>query len=155
MTICVTSLPFSLANAAICCLHVNALEGIERIRKAIAIMPAATSPAHLLVRVFAEGTFTRLLLLSGSIKQAPERVQLARRFAMEAKSVRADISAACSEGLVEVYSGMGDIGLSRGMQALGKGSAGQAFAFAKRCLRWFKHTKEAGRPERAWPYIVS
>lgn len=139
----------SLANAAMCCLHVNALnEGIERIGKAMTIMPAPSSPAHLLVRVFAEGTFVRLLLLSGGIQQAAERVQLAKRFAAEAKSVRADISAACSEGLLEVYSGIGDIGLSRGMQALEKARQVKP-SLRETLLAMVQAHDRAGRPERA------
>ncbi|MGZ9074815.1 MAG: HD domain-containing phosphohydrolase, partial [Burkholderiaceae bacterium] len=139
----------SLSNAAICCLHVNALrDGIERIAKAIALMPAPSSPAQLLVRVFAEGTFIRLLLLSGTIQQAAERVHLAKRFAAEAKSVRADISAACSEGLVEVYSGIGDIGLSRGMQALEKARQVKP-SLRETLLAMVQAHEKAGRPERA------
>jgi len=139
----------TLSNAAMCCLHVDALsEGIERIGKAIAIMPAPSSPTHLLVRVFAEGTFIRLLLLSGRIQQAAERVQLAKRFAAEAKSVRAEISAACSEGLVEVYSGIGDIGLSRGMQALEKARQVKP-SLRETLLAMVQAHEKAGRPERA------
>ena len=139
----------SLANAAMCCLHVNALrEGIERIGKAVALMPAPSSPAHLLARLFAEGTFVRLLLLSGNIQQAAERVQLAKRFAAEAKSVRADISAACSEGLVEVYSGMGDVGLSRGMQALEKARQVKP-SLRETLLAMVQANEKAGRPDRA------
>ena len=60
----------ALANAAICCLHMSAHhEGIETIRKAIALMPAPNSPAQLLVRVLAEGTFTRLLLATGNVRE--------------------------------------------------------------------------------------
>ncbi|HVE90247.1 MAG TPA: HD domain-containing phosphohydrolase [Burkholderiaceae bacterium] len=139
----------SLSNAAMCCLHVNALhEGIERISKAIAIMPAPSSPAHLLARVFGEGTYIRLLLLSGGMQKAGERVQLAKRFAVETKSVRADISAACSEGLVEVYSGIGDIGLSRGMQALEKAREVKP-SLRETLLAMVQAHEKAGRPERA------
>ena len=139
----------SLSNAAMCCLHVNALqEGIERISKAIATMPAPSSPAHLLARVFAEGTYIRLLLLSGSVQKAAERVQLAKRFATETKSVRADISAACSEGLLEVYSGIGDIGLSRGMQALEKARQVKP-SLRETLLAMVQAHEKAGRPERA------
>ncbi len=139
----------SAANAAMCCLHVDALqEGIKKIGKAIAIMPTPSSPAHLLVRVFAEGTFIRLLLLSGRIQQAAERVPLAKQFAVAAKSVRADISAACSEGLVEVYSGIGDIGLSRGMQALEKARQVKP-SLRETLLAMVQAHEKAGRPERA------
>jgi len=102
----------ALANAAMCCLHRHEYtEGIEKVLEAIASMPAPDSPPLLLARVLAEGTYTRLLLATGNIKGASERVQLSKEFAAAARSVRADISAACSEGLVEVYSGLADIGL--------------------------------------------
>ena len=57
----------ALANAAMCCLHIGAYaEGIKLIRNAIASMRASVSPAELLMRVLAEGTFTRLLLATGN-----------------------------------------------------------------------------------------
>ena len=139
----------ALSNAATCCLHVGVpQEGIERINKAVAMMPSPSTPAHLLVRVFAEGTFIRLLLISGRIQQAAERVPLAKKFATAAKSVRADISAACSEGLVEVYSGIGDIGLSRGMQALEKARQVKP-SLRETLLAMVQAHEKAGRPERA------
>jgi putative two-component system response regulator len=139
----------ALANAAICCLHVGAhREGIETIRKAVELMPTPTSPAQLLVRVLAEGTFTRLLLASGNIGEASERAQLAKKFTAGAKSVRADISAACSEGLVEVYSGLGDVGLSRGMQALEKARQVKP-SLRETLLAMVQAHEKAGRPERA------
>jgi putative two-component system response regulator len=110
----------ALTNVATCCLHIREYgEGIEKILEALAAMPSASSPVLLLARVFAEGTFTRLLLETGNVKEAAKRAQLAKGFAVDAKSVQADISAACSEGLVEVFSGLGDVGC-RGMQALEK-----------------------------------
>jgi len=139
----------ALANAAICCLHMGAhRDGIKRISEAVALMPVPSSPAHLLVRVFAEGTYVRLLLLSGDVRQAAERAILAKQFATEAKSVRADISAACSEGLVEVYSGMGDVGLSRGMQALEKARQVKP-SLRETLLAMVQAHEKAGRPERA------
>ncbi len=139
----------ALANAAICCLHMGAhRDGIKRISEAVVLMPTPTSPAQLLVRVFAEGTYVRLLLLSGDIRQAGERAVLAKQFAAEAKSVRADISAACSEGLVEVYSGMGDVGLSRGMQALEKARQVKP-SLRETLLAMVQAHEKAGRPERA------
>jgi putative two-component system response regulator len=139
----------ALANAATCCLHTGAhQEGIRKIRDAIVKMPAPEQPAHLLARVLAEGTFTRLLLASGSVREASERVQLAKGFAAIAKSVRADISASCSEGLVEVYSGMGDIGLSRGMTALEKARQVKP-SLRETLLAMVQANEKAGRPDRA------
>lgn len=139
----------ALTNVATCCLHTHEHdEGIERIREAMAMMPNPSSPAHLLARVFAEGTFTRLLLETGNVKEAAKRAQLAKEFAADAKSVRADISAACSEGLVEVYSGLGDVGLSRGMQALEKARQVKP-SLRETLLAMVQAHEKAGRPERA------
>jgi len=140
---------WAVANAALCCLHLHQYaEGTSRIRTAIALMPAPVSPGDLLARVQAEGTFVRLLLLNGNIKQASERAHLAKQFAANASSVRADISAACSEGLVEVYSGMGDVGLSRGMQALEKARQVKP-SLRETLLAMVQAHEKAGRPERA------
>ena len=62
--------------------------------------------------------------------------------------MRADISAACSEGLVEVYSGLGDVGLSRGMQALEKARQVKP-SLRETLLAMVQAHEKAGRPERA------
>ena len=62
--------------------------------------------------------------------------------------MRAEISAACSEGLVEVYSGLGDVGLSRGMAALEKARAVKP-ALRETLLALVQAHEKAGRPERA------
>ena len=139
----------ALTNAATCCLHTREYsEGIEKIRAAISSMPAPNSPSLSLARVLAEGTFTRLLLATGSVKEASMRAQLAKEFAAEAKSVQADISASCSEGLVEVYSGLGDVGLSRGMKALEKARQVKP-SLRETLLAMVQAHEKAGRPERA------
>ena len=139
----------ALSNVALCCLHMREHdEGIGRIKDSISLMPPPTSPAEMLVRVFAEGTYVRLLLASGRVREAAERAQLAKEFAEQARSVRADISAACSEGLVEVYSGLGDVGLSRGMSALEKARAVKP-SLRETLLALVQAHEKAGRPERA------
>ena len=140
---------WATANAALCCLHTHQHQkGIEKIRTAIAQMPSPSSPAELLARVQAEGTFIRLLLHTGSMREAADRAVLAKEFAANAKSVRADISAACSEGLVEVYSGLGDVGLSRGMKALEKARQVKP-SLRETLLAMVQAHEKAGRPERA------
>lgn len=139
----------ALTNAATCCLHTREYaEGIEKIRAAISSMPVPDSPSLSLARVLAEGTFTRLLLATGSVREASVRAQLAKEFAAQAKSVQADISASCSEGLVEVYSGLGDVGLSRGMQALEKARQVKP-SLRETLLAMVQAHEKAGRPERA------
>ena len=139
----------ALANAAVCRLHMHKYEeGVIKIEAAIRAMPTPDSPAKLLARVLAESTFTRLLLATGRIGEAAERARLAKRFADKARSVRSDISAACSEALVEVFSGMGDVGLSRGMAALEKAREVKP-ALRETLLAMVQAHEKAGRPERA------
>jgi len=65
----------ALSNVALCCLHTRDYqEGIERIKDSISLMPPPTSPAEMLVRVQAEANFTRLLLATGRVREASERV---------------------------------------------------------------------------------
>ncbi|MEP6609216.1 MAG: HD domain-containing phosphohydrolase [Burkholderiaceae bacterium] len=139
----------ALANAALCCLHTHAYEeGIDKIRMAISLMPNPDSPSQLLARVFAEGTFTRLLLATGRVQEASARAALAKEFASLAKSVRSDVSAACSEALVEVFSGLADVGLSRGMAALEKAREVKPM-LRETLLAMVQAHEKAGRPERA------
>ena len=88
------------------------------------------------------------MLHTGCIKEAGDRAALAKSFAASAKSVLADISVACSEGLVEVYSGLGDVGLSRGMQALEKARQVKP-SLRETLLAMVQAHEKAGRPERA------
>lgn len=139
----------ALSNVAMCCLHTREYdEGIQRIQNSISLMPPPTSPADMLARVLAEANFTRLLLATGRVREAAERVQLAKEFAAQAKSVRADISAACAEGLVEVYSGLTDVGLSRGMAALEKARVIKP-SLRETLLALVQAHEKAGRPDRA------
>ncbi|HVE88157.1 MAG TPA: HD domain-containing phosphohydrolase [Burkholderiaceae bacterium] len=139
----------ALGNVALYCTHMQEYEqGLQAIRDSIALRHAPDNPAEMLTRVFAEGTYTRLLLALGRSTEAFERAQIAKELAPRAKSIRADISAACSEGLVEVYSGLGDVGLSRGMAALEKARAVKP-SLRETLLALVQAHEKAGRPERA------
>jgi putative two-component system response regulator len=134
---------------ALYCMHMQDYEaGLNSIRDAIALAPTPSTPAETLARIFFEGTYTRLLLATGRVAEASERASIAKELATRAKSVRADISAACSEGLVEVYSGLGDVGLSRGMAALEKARAVKP-SLRETLLALVQAHEKAGRPERA------
>jgi putative two-component system response regulator len=139
----------ALANGATCCLHLQEfVEGTDKIRDAISLLAAPSNPAELLSRVIAEGTYTRLLLAQGRVREAAERAQLAKEFATQARSVRAEISASCSEGLVEVYSGLGDVGLSRGMAALERARVIKP-SLRETLLALVQASEKAGRHDRA------
>jgi putative two-component system response regulator len=139
----------ALANGALCCLHTGEYEeGIERLKDSLSLLPPPTTPTEMLNRVLAEGTYTRLLLAVGKVRAAAERVHIAKEYAANAKSVRADISAACSEGLVEVYSGLADVGLSRGMAALERARVIKP-SLRETLLALVQAHDKAGRPDRA------
>ncbi|MEP6607767.1 MAG: HD domain-containing phosphohydrolase [Burkholderiaceae bacterium] len=139
----------ALANSATCCLHLQEyVEGIDKIRDAISLMSSPSTPGDVLSRVIAEGAYTRLLLAKGQVREAAERAQIAKEFAGPAKSVRADISAACSEALVEIFSGKLDVGISRGMGALEKARAAKP-SLRETLLALVQGFEKAERPERA------
>lgn len=139
----------ALTNVALYSMHMQEYEaGLNSIRDAIGLSSSPNSPAELLARVVSEGTYTRLLLALGKVSEAAERTQIAKELAPRAKSVRAEISAACSEGLVEVYSGLGDVGLSRGMAALEKARAIKP-TLRETLLAVVQAHEKAGKPERA------
>lgn len=139
----------SLGNSALCCLQTqDYLDGLDRIRDAIALSASPTGAADLLGRVIFEGTYTRLLLATGEISEAAERAQIAKEFAAQSRTVRAEISAACSEGLVEVYQGKEDVGLSRGVAALEKARLIRPH-LRETLLSLVQAYEQAGRHDRA------
>ncbi len=139
----------ALANVALYCMHLQEYEaGLNSVRDALSLGHTPEKPAEILARVLTEGVYTRLLLALGRLGEASERAQIAKELSPSAKSARADISAACSEGLVEVYSGLGDVGLSRGMTALEKARAVKP-SLRETLLALVQAHEIAGRPERA------
>ncbi len=77
-----------------------------------------TSANELVDRAVAESNYTRLLLEVDNIERARERCELAKRYAAQSCSQRAEQSAEIAEGLYEVYAGLVDLGISRLQRAL-------------------------------------
>ena len=101
-------------NIALCYLHLDEInQGLIAIRKAIEFSSKTSDTHSILNRVLAENYFTRLLLEVSNFEGARQHARLAREFAAQSKSPRADISASVAEGLAEVFSGQVDIGISR------------------------------------------
>ncbi len=101
-------------NIALCHLHLDEInQGLIAIRKAIELSSKTPDAHSILNRVLAENYYTRLLLEVSNFEGAREHARLAREFASQSKSPRADISASVAEGLAEVFSGQTDIGISR------------------------------------------
>jgi putative two-component system response regulator len=104
----------ALSNIALCSLH---LEDFARgLRAAETVARESAEPktaADMLARVLRENNYVRLLLEVSNVDRAKERCAIARKYAAESHSARAEIAAALAEGLCEVQSGRADVGLSR------------------------------------------
>ncbi|MGE5336249.1 MAG: HD-GYP domain-containing protein, partial [Gemmatimonadota bacterium] len=110
------------------------------------------TPTELLSRVLSESYYTRLLLEVDSLERAKERCELAKRYAKEAKSERAELIAALSEGLYEVHAGMIDVGLSRLTQTLERARIMKS-ALRDALAAMVKAHEVAGKPDLALVYL--
>jgi len=143
----------ALGNIALACLHLeDYAKGLRAAKATVEGLADPKTPTELLSRVLGESYYTRLLLEVDSLERAKERCELAKRFAKEARSERAELIAALSEGLYEVHAGMIDVGLSRLTQAL------ERARILKSTLRdalgaMVKAHEVAGKPDLALVYL--
>ena len=106
--------PIIFANIAVCHLNLDEFRhGLIAIEQAVELSRDPKDTHALLNRSLAENHYTRLLLEVNNFEGAREHAKLARQFATESKSPRAEISAAVAEGLAEVFSGQTDVGITR------------------------------------------
>ena len=106
--------PVISANIALCHLNLDEIrQGLVAIERAVSLSQELKDSHSLLNRVLAENHYTRLLLEVNNFDGAKEHARLARKFAIDSKSPRADISASVAEGLAEVFSGQTDVGITR------------------------------------------
>jgi putative two-component system response regulator len=143
----------ALSNIALCALH---LEDFGRgLRAAETCVSESTEPhtaAEMLARVLRENNYTRLLLEVNSIERARERCEIARRYAGQSKSARAEIAASIAEGLCEVHAGNVDVGISRLTATLEK--ARLLRSMLRDTLGALVRAYEiAGQPQRALVYL--
>jgi len=104
----------ALSNVALASLHLeDYARGLRAAEAAIQGSADPTSAKEKLSRVLLENNYTRLLLEVNSIDKAIERCAIAKRYAAESHSARAEIAAAIAEGLCEVHAGKADVGISR------------------------------------------
>ena len=102
------------SNIALSCLHLEDFSrGLRAADICVRESPEPHSAAELVSRVLKENYYTRLLLEVGDVEKAGQRASIARRYASQSKSARADIAAAIAEGLYEVHAGRVDVGISR------------------------------------------
>ncbi len=111
--------PLALSNLALAALHTEDFgHGLASIAHSIDDAGDPSSANQLLLRVTSESHYSRLLLEVNDLAKARERCEVAKRYAAESCSQRAELIAALTEGLYEVYAGKADIGLSRLQSAL-------------------------------------
>ena len=106
-------------NIALASLHAEDFaRGLRAAKLSVDGATEPTSASQLVDRVAAESNYTRLLLEVDNLERARERCELAKRYAAQSCSQRAEQSAEIAEGLYEVHAGLVDVGISRLQRAL-------------------------------------
>lgn len=109
----------ALSNIALASLHSeDVMTGLESARKSIESAGEPRTANQLLSRVNAESNYAMLLLEVNNLQLARARCEIAKNYASLSCSQRAEQAASIAEGLVEVYGGKVDLGLSRLQGAL-------------------------------------
>jgi putative two-component system response regulator len=109
----------ALSNIALASLHSEDFAtGLESAKESIGCSGEPRTADQLLSRVNAESHYAWLLLEVNNLQSARERCEIAKRYAAQSCSQRAEQAASITEGLYEVYAGKIDIGLSRLQGAL-------------------------------------
>ncbi len=89
------------------------LQGIDACKMAFELVREPQDREQEQVRALVEATYAQLLLALNRIDDAATHAAVAREMAAKSGAVRAKISAATVSGLVEVYKGNVDVGISR------------------------------------------
>jgi len=145
--------PLALANIAAICLYLEEhAKGLRSIKAAIECAGEPQTTAERLNRVLAESSYARLLLEVDSLDRAKERCELAKRFARESKSERAELLASLAEGLCEVHAGLVDLGTSRLSQSLDRARVLKSM-LRDALLAMVKAQEVAGKPDVALVYL--
>jgi putative two-component system response regulator len=104
----------ALTNIALASLHLEDFaKGLRAAETALKEVKEPKGANEMLSRVLLENNYARLLLEVNSVDKALERCSIAKKFAAESHSPRAEIAAAIAEGLCEVHAGKADVGISR------------------------------------------
>ncbi|APV51108.1 hypothetical protein BWI17_16305 [Betaproteobacteria bacterium GR16-43] len=144
----------AFANIALCSLHMEDFgRGLRAAETSVKERGDPTSASEALSRVLAENNYTRLLLEVNSIDRAKERSELARRFAKQSGSLRAELSASIAEGLYEVHAGKVDVGTSRLTSALERARMMRGSMLREVLIALVKAYEIAGQPQRALIYL--
>lgn len=104
----------ALHGAALCGLYLyEYLQGVDACQEAIGLLREPSDREQEQLRALIEATYVQLLLALNRVDEAATHASIARDMAIKSGAVRAKISAATVSGLVEVYKGHVDVGISR------------------------------------------
>ncbi len=143
----------ALTNIAGVCLYLEEhAKGLRSIKAAIECAGEPLNATERMNRVMAECSYTRLLLEVDSLDRAKERCEIAKRYARESRSERAELQASLAEGLCEVHAGLVDVGVSRLAQALDRARVLKS-ALRDALLAMVKAQEVAGKPDVALVYL--
>ena len=139
----------ALHGAAVSSLYLHEyLAGIEACREAVELLRDPRDREHELVRALVEATYVQLLLAVNRSEEAAEHAVVAREMATRSGAARARISAATVSGLVEVYKGNIDVGISR-IVAVRDQSKVLPGAYQQALVASVSAYEKAGQPDRA------
>ena len=145
--------PIAYINTALCCLNLDEIDrGLTAINNALRLLPEAKDAHSIQNRVLAENYYSRLLIEISDYQGALTHAKLAREFASQSKSPRADIQASVAEGLAEAFSGNLDVGISRLTATLERAKA-LNLASREVLVALVKALEYAGRHDEALKYL--
>ncbi|MEP7157312.1 MAG: HD domain-containing phosphohydrolase [Betaproteobacteria bacterium] len=140
-------------NIALCHLHLDEIrQGLAAIQRSIDLSGEPADPFSALNRVLAENYFARLLLEVNNFDAAKLHSRLARKYAADSNTPRADISASVAEGLTEVFSGQVDVGISRLTNTLERARTLKVTS-REALVALVKAFEFIGQPDRALIYL--
>ncbi len=143
----------ALSNIAWCCLHLEDFSrGLKAAETCLKESEEPHSAGECLARVLRENNYSRLLLEVNDIDKAGERCAIARRYAVQSRSARAEISTSIAEGLYEVHAGRADIGISRLTATLEKARLLRSM-LRDTLAALVKAYEIVGQPQRALVYL--
>jgi putative two-component system response regulator len=144
---------YAFSNIALCCIHLDDYRrGIKAVETCIKESPEPRTSAELVARVLRESYYIRLLLELGDVERAGQRAELARKFAMESRSARADIAAAVADGLYQIHAGNIDVGISRLTNTLERARLMRSM-LRDTLNALVKAYERIGQPDRALVYL--
>jgi putative two-component system response regulator len=139
----------ALYGAAQCDLYLHEyLPGVEACDLALQLVEDPKDREQEQLRALIEGTYAQLLLALHRIEDAAVHAAVAREMAAKSGAARAKISAATVSGLVEVYRGNVDVGISRIVAARDQSKI-LASSYHDALRASVNAYEKAGQPDRA------